>query len=128
MDRKLSSNDKFNLQQNFRRFLKFQDQYEEANEAVKSARASRVWIVAVIALLFALASDFFMGASAALFGLYFYRLMSASSKRSSAQEGREDTERWFASKGLRFEGRVLYFRDDQMLDAPLDPFDDSLYQ
>ncbi|MBT3147184.1 hypothetical protein Q4583_16280 [Neptunomonas phycophila] len=128
MDRKLSSNDKFNLQQNFRRYLKFQDQYEEANEAAKTARASRVWIAALIALLFALASDFFMGASAALFGLYFYRVMSASMKVGSAQEGREDTERWFASKGLRFEGRVLYFRDDQMLDTPLDPFDDALYQ
>ncbi|QLE97414.1 hypothetical protein [Neptunomonas phycophila] len=128
MDRKLSSNDKFNLQQNFRRYLKFQDQYEEANEAAKTARASRVWIAALIALLFALASDFFMGASAALFGLYFYRVMSASMKVGSTQEGREDTERWFASKGLRFEGRVLYFRDDQMLDTPLDPFDDALYQ
>ena len=128
MDRKLSSNDKFNLQQNFRRYLKFQDQYEEANEAAKTARASRVWIAALIALLFALASDFFMGASAALFGLYFYSVMSASMKVGSAQEGREDTERWFASKGLRFEGRVLYFRDDQMLDTPLDPFDDALYQ
>jgi len=63
-----------------------------------------------------------------LFGLYFYRVMSASMKVGSAQEGREDTERWFASKGLRFEGRVLYFRDDQMLDTPLDPFDDALYQ
>ncbi len=46
----------------------------------------------------------------------------------SAEEGREDTERWFSSKGLKFEGRVLYFRDDQMLDNPLDPFDDGLYQ
>jgi hypothetical protein len=75
MDRKLLLEDKFNLQQNFRRYLKFQDQYEAANETAKVARASRVWVAGVVALLFALASDFFMGASAALFGLYFYRII-----------------------------------------------------
>jgi len=128
MDRKLLSEDKFNLQQNFRRYLKYQDQYDLANEVAKSARASRVWIVAVIALLFALASDFFLGAAAALFGLYFYRIMMASMQVGNAEEGREDTERWFASKGLKFEGRVLYFSDDQMLQDPIDPFNDDLYK
>lgn len=127
MDRKLSSADKFNLQQNFRRFLKFQDQYEEANTLAKQARASRVWVAGVVALLFALASDFFLGCSAALFGLYFYRIIIASMQVGRAEEGREETERWFSSKGLKFEGRILYFRDDQMLENPLDPFDDGLY-
>ncbi|WP_028470794.1 hypothetical protein [Neptunomonas japonica] len=128
MDRKLSSEDKFNLQQNFRRYLKFQDQYEIANETAKEARASRVWVAGVLALFFALASDFFLGASAALFGLYFYRIMMASMKVGAAEEGRGDTDRWFAGKGLKFEGRILYFRDDQMMETPLDPFNDSLYQ
>lgn len=128
MDRKLSFEDKFNLQQNFRRYLKFQDQYEIANDAAKEARASRVWVAGVIALLFALASDFFLGASTALFGLYFYRIFIASMKVSTAEEGKEDTERWFASKGLKFEGRILYSRDDQMMETPLDPFNDSLYK
>jgi hypothetical protein len=127
MDRKLSAQDKFNLQQNYRRYLKFLEQYEAANDAEKNAKASRLWIVGLIALLFALASDFFLGASAALFGVYFYRWLGATMKKGNAAEGREDAERWFAAKGLRFEGRVLYFRDDQMMDHPLDPFDDSLY-
>ncbi|SIS59241.1 hypothetical protein [Neptunomonas antarctica] len=128
MDRKLSSEDKFNLQQNFRRYLKYQDQYEVANEISKQVRASRVWLAGVITLLFALASDFFLGASAALFGLYFYRILMASMKVGAAEEGRESTDRWFASKGLKFEGRILYFRDDQMLETPLDPFNDNLYR
>jgi hypothetical protein len=128
MDRKLSSEDKFNLQQNFRRYLKLQDQYEIANEMAKEARASRVWLAGVLALLFALASDFFLGASAALCGLYFYRIVMASMKVGAAEEGQEDTQRWFAGKGLKFEGRILYFRDDQMMETPLDPFNDSLYQ
>ncbi len=128
MDRKLLLEDKFNLQQNFRRYLKFQDQYEAANETAKVARASRVWVAGVVALLFALASDFFMGASAALFGLYFYRIIMAAMKVGAAEEGREATERWFATKGLKFEGRILYFRDDQMLETPLDPFSDNLYK
>lgn len=128
MDRKLSSEDKFNIQQNFRRYLKFQDQYDGTNEVVKAAKSSRVWIVGVIALFFALASDFFLGASAALFGLYFYRIVSASMKFGNAEEGKEDTQRWFATKGLKLEGRVLYFRDDQMLDNPIDPFDDAVYK
>ena len=128
MDRKLSSEDKFNLQQNFRRYLKFQDQYEIANEIAKEARASRVWVAGIAAFLFASASDFFLGASAAFFALYFYRIVMASRKVAAAEEGREDTDRWFAGKGLKFEGRILYFRDEQMMDTPLDPFNDSLYK
>ena len=128
MDRKLSSEDKFNLQQNFRRYLKLQDKYEIANGMAKEARASRVWLAGVLGLLFALGSDFFLGASAALFGLYVYRIVAASIKVGAAEEGREDTQRWFAGKGLKFEGRILYFHDDQMMETPLDPFNDSLYQ
>lgn len=127
MERKLLSKDKFVLQQNFRRFLKFLDHSESAQESVKAAKASRVWIVGVVALLFAFSSEFFLGASAALLGLYFYRIFRASVAADDAKEGQEDTERWFASKGLKFEGRILYFSDDQMLDSPLDPFDDSLF-
>ncbi|GGB95481.1 hypothetical protein GCM10011352_21970 [Marinobacterium zhoushanense] len=127
MDRKLSSADKFDLQQNYRRFLKYQEQFTLANDAYKDARASRVWIGGLVMLLFALASDFFLGASAALFGLYFYRIVLAWFHSSQAEEGREQMERWFAGKGLKFQGRVLYFRDDEMLARPIDPFDDALY-
>lgn len=128
MDRYLSAADKFDLQQNYRRYLKYQDQYTLANDAVKEARASRVWIAGLVTLLFALASDFFLGAAAALFALYFYRIIIAWYHSSQAEEGREQAERWFAGKGLRFQGRVLYYRDDQMLEQPIDPFDDALYR
>ncbi len=128
MDRHLNAADKFDLQQNYRRYLKYQEQYTVANDAVKEARASRVWIAGLVALLFALASDFFLGASAALFGLYFYRIVVAWYHSSQAEEGRDQMERWFAGKGLKFQGCVLYYRDDEMLEHPIDPFDDALYQ
>ncbi|MGB1237076.1 MAG: hypothetical protein ACPG4U_02625 [Pseudomonadales bacterium] len=128
MARNISSENKFELQQNFRRYIKFHDLFASHNEHYKMAKASRVWIAGVIAVFFAMSSIFFMGVAAGLFGLYFYRIISASMKKSSAEEGRESAERWFASKGLRFEGRVLYNSDDQMLESPLDPFDDNLYR
>lgn len=128
MQRTLNASIKFDLQQNYRRYLRFLDQYGADNDQLKLARASKVWIVALVMLVFALASDFFLGASAALFGIYFYRVTVAYVEVTKAQEGREQSERWFASQGLKFEGRVLYFKDDQKLDNPLDPFSDSLYQ
>jgi len=123
----LSNNDKFDVQQNFRRFLKYQDQYEVALEQQKVAKASRLWIAGVVSMLFAPSSDFFIGAAAALFAVYFYRVVSAKLGLNRAEEGRESSERWFGSKGLKFEGRVLYRRDDQLLENPLDPFDDALF-
>lgn len=127
MARNISTEDKFELQQNFRRYIKFHDLFTTHNDHYKMAKASRVWIAGVIAVFFAMSSIFFMGVAAGLFGLYFYRIISASMKKSGAEEGRESAERWFSAKGLRFEGRILYSRDDQMLEAPLDPFDDNLY-
>ncbi|WP_027854094.1 hypothetical protein [Marinobacterium litorale] len=128
MEKYLSASDKFDLQQNYRRFLKYQEQFSFANESLKEARASRVWVVGLITLLFALASDFFLGAAAALFGLYFYRIVLAWYQSSQAEEGREQMERWFAGKGLKFQGRVLYHRNDELLESPIDPFDDALYR
>ncbi|NRA21662.1 MAG: hypothetical protein HRU05_14370 [Oceanospirillaceae bacterium] len=127
MARTISSDDKFDLQQNFRRFIKFHDLFQQHNEQFKSAKASRVWIAAVVAIVFAMGSSFFMGVAAGLFGLYFYRVISANMQKSSAEEGRESAERWFAAKSLKFEGRVLYHFEDNMLETPLDPFDDSIY-
>lgn len=127
MARTISNDDKFDLQQNFRRYIKFHDLYIQHNELFKMAKASRVWIAAVVAVVFAMGSAFFMGVAAGLFGLYFYRVISANMKKSNAEEGRESAERWFAAKGLRFEGRVLYRTEDQMLESPIDPFDDSIY-
>jgi len=127
MSKKLDAGTKFDLQQNYRRYMRYLDQYGIENDQLKLARASKIWIVALVSLVFALASDFFLGASAALFGLYFYRIVLAYIEVNKAQEGREQSDRWFASHGLKFEGRVLYFRDDHKLENPLDPFNDSLY-
>lgn len=128
MQRTLNVAIKFDLQQNYRRYMRFLEQYGLDSDQLKLARGSKVWIAALVMLLFALASDFFLGASAALFGLYFYRILMAYMDVTKVQEGREQSERWFASHGLKFEGRVLYFKDDHKLDNPLDPFNDSLYQ
>ncbi len=125
--RRIESSLRFDLQQNYRRYLRYLDQYGEENRQLKAARSSKVWIAALIMLLFALASDFFLGASAALFGLYFYRVLVAWMAVNGVEEGREEAERWFNSKGLKFEGKVLFFRDDAMLSQPLDPFDEGLY-
>jgi len=127
MQRTLNASIKFDLQQNYRRYLRFLDQYGADTDQLKMARASKVWVAALVMLLFALASDFFLGASAALFGLYFYRVAVAYIEVTKVQEGREQSQRWFASQGLKFEGRVLYFKDDDKLDNPLDPFDDALF-
>jgi|SRR5210317_1413047 hypothetical protein len=127
MNTTLNSSIKFDLQHNYRRYLRYLDQYGLDNDQLKLARASKVWIVALVMLVFALASDFFLGASAGLFGLYFYRIAVAYIEVTKAQEGREQSERWFASQGLKFEGRVLYFKADHKLENPLDPFNDALY-
>jgi len=127
MARTISNDDKFDLQQNFRRYIKFHDLYLQYNEKFKTSKASRVWIAAIVAVVFAMGSAYFMGVASGLFGLYFYRVITASMQKSNAEEGRESAERWFAAKGLRFEGRVLYHTEDQMLEAPIDPFDDAIY-
>ena len=89
MAQKISTSDKFDLQQNFRRYVKFYDLYKDFNEQFKTATASRVWIAAIVAVIFATGSAFFLGVAAGLFGLYFYRVVSASLKKSRAEEGRE---------------------------------------
>ena len=76
MARTISNDDKFDLQQNFRRYIKFHDLYIQHNDLFKMAKASRVWIAAVVAIIFAMGSAFFMGVAAGLFGLYFYRVIS----------------------------------------------------
>lgn len=124
----IDSDIKFDLQQNYRRYLNFLDQYGAENDALKNARSSKVWIVALVLLIFALASDFFLGASAALFGIFFYRVVMAWLEVRKAEEGREQAERWFSTKGFKFEGRVLFVKDDEMLEEPIDPFDERIYQ
>ncbi|KAA0875727.1 hypothetical protein [Nitrincola tapanii] len=128
MERFLQADDKFDIQQNFRRALKCNEQLTTAKDAVKDAKASRVWIVALVIMVFAMGSDFFLGASAALFAHYFYRIIRAWYAASRAEELLEDNERWFASKGLKLEGKVLYASQDTQLQQPLDPFNDQDYR
>lgn len=127
MPRTISELDKFELQQNFRRYLKYQDQYDAAFHSLKQSRASRVWLAGLATLLISFGSEFFLGASAALFGVYFYRIATAWYSSFQIDEGREEVLRWFSSKGLKFEGRILYFRDDQKLERPVDPFSEEVY-
>jgi len=128
MEPYLNASDKFDLQQNYRRYLKFHDQCQLLNEILKDARASRVWVAGLVLMVFALGSEFFLGAAAGLFGLYFYRILSAWYRLSQVEENVEGIERWFASKGLKFESRVLYQRNDDQLEQPLDPFNEELYR
>lgn len=128
MEPYLNASDKFDLQQNYRRYLKFHDQCQLLNEILKDARASRVWVAGVVMMVFALGSEFFLGAAAGLFGLYFYRILSAWYRLSQVEENVEGIERWFAGKGLKFESRVLYRRSDDQLEQPLDPFNEELYR
>lgn len=128
MEPYLNASDKFDLQQNYRRYLKFHDQSQLLKEILKDARASRVWVAGVVLMVFALGSEFFLGAAAGLFGLYFYRILSAWYRLSQVDENVERLERWFASKGLKFENRVLYPHNDEQLEQPLDPFNEDLYR
>lgn len=123
----LSSTEKFDIQQNFRRYLRLRDRFEADLEQFKTAKASRVWIAGIVALVFAIASDFFLGAAAGMFAVYFFGLVRHRMACSGSEESLESLDRWFQSKGLRFEGRVLYSAEDEMLEQPLDPFNDACY-
>ncbi len=127
MERYLSLADKFDIQQNYRRYVRMAERHEGAMTSYNEARASRIWVVGIIVLLFALSSNFFLGAAAGMFGVYFYGVVRSWMRTSDVGEGVEQLDRWFATKGLRFEGRIMYSNNDQMLEQPLDPFDDACY-
>lgn len=127
MSQLLSAEDKFDIQQNFRRYMRLKDSHELANEAYKAAKANRIWIAGIILLLFALASDFFLGAAAGLFGVYFYNVIISWLDVNSSDESLEELDRWFSTKRLKFEGRILYFRQDELLENPLDPFNEACF-
>ncbi len=127
MSQLLSAEDKFDIQQNFRRYMRLKDSHESATDAYKTAKANRIWILGIVLMLFALASDFFLGAAAGLFGVYFYNIITSWLDASSTDERLEELDRWFATKQLKFEGRILYFKQDDLLENPLDPFSDACY-
>lgn len=128
MEHKLVVSDKFDIQQNYRRYIRLTEQGDVALESHKETKASRVWIPGVIALVLSLSSNFFLGVAAGLFGLYVYSMLNSYAKYSSVADGIENLDRWFSSKGLKFEGRVLYSTADEMLESPIDPFADDCYK
>ncbi len=128
MEHYLAAGDKFDIQQNFRRYMRLKERHDAIRESYKHARASKVWIAGIIALLLALGSDFFLGAAAGLFGVYFWSVLSGYMRTSRASEELETLDRWFSSKGLKFEGRIIYRKNDALLESPLDPFDDACFQ
>ncbi|MAY41011.1 MULTISPECIES: hypothetical protein [unclassified Neptuniibacter] len=127
MSQLLSAEDKFDIQQNFRRYMRLKDSNELANDAYKTAKANRIWIAGIILLLFALSSVFFLGAAAGLFGVYFYNLIISGLDVNSSDESIEELDRWFITKQLKFEGRILYFSQDELLENPIDPFNEACF-
>lgn len=127
MSQLLSAEDKFDIQQNFRRYMRLKDSHELANDTYKTAKANRIWIAGIILLLFALSSEFFLGAAAGIFGVYFYNLVMSWLDVNSSDESIEELDRWFATKRLKFEGRILYFNNDELLENPLDPFNEASF-
>ncbi len=128
MEQHLAAGDKFDIQQNFRRYMRLKERHDAIQESHKHARASKVWIAGIVTLVFAMGSDFFLGAAAGLFGVYFYNVISSWSKASDTEEELDTLNRWFATKGLKFEGRIIYRSTDALLENPLDPFDDTCFQ
>ncbi len=127
MSQLLSAEDKFDIQQNFRRYMRLKDSHESASDSFKNAKANRIWIAGIVLLLFALASDFFLGAAAGLFGVYFYNVITSWLDANASDESLEELDRWFSGKLLKFEGRILYFKTDELLENPLDPFSEACY-
>ncbi|EAR59835.1 hypothetical protein [Neptuniibacter caesariensis] len=127
MSQLLSAEDKFDIQQNFRRYMRLKDSHESATDSYKNAKANRIWIAGIVLMLFALASDFFLGAAAGLFGVYFYNVITSWLDANSTDESLEELDRWFSAKRLKFEGRILYFKHDDLLENPLDPFSEGCY-
>lgn len=127
MSQLLSAEDKFDIQQNFRRYMRLKDSNELASDAYKTAKANRIWIAGIILLLFALSSVFFLGAAAGLFGVYFYNLIISGLDVNSSDESIEELDRWFITKQLKFEGRILYFSQDELLENPIDPFNEACF-
>jgi len=127
MSQLLSTEDKFDIQQNFRRYMRLKDSHESSTHSYKNAKANRIWIAGIVLMLFAFASEFFLGAAAGLFGVYFYNVVTSWLDANSSDESLEELDRWFSTKRLKFEGRILYFKGDDLLENPLDPFNESCY-
>lgn len=127
MEHKITTDLKFELQQQVRRAQKCLEQLHDAQAQLNQAKANKMWIVGVISMLFAMQSDFFLGISATLLTLYFYQWIRAAMAMSNINESLAACHRWFSRKGYKMEGRVLYRDNDGRLDSPIDPFDENSY-
>ncbi len=128
MESYLAASLKSEYQQQYRSFEEHYDQGCQANEALKRAKASRIWIIGVLALLFSMSSDFFLGTAAALFGVYFYQVVTAYMQKAQAEDTMEEIERWFSQKGLMLQDKTPFFKADDQLENPLNLFEERVYQ
>lgn len=124
----LASRMKGEYQRQYRRFEEKYDLGHSANEALKHYKSSRVWIVGVLVLLFSMSSDFFLGAAAGLFGIYFYQIVTTYMQKSQAEDAMEQIERWFIQHDLMLQDKTPFFKADEQLQNPLNLFEDGLYQ
>ncbi|MCW8886471.1 MAG: hypothetical protein OQK12_14645 [Motiliproteus sp.] len=128
MNSYLSAQQKSEYQRNYRNFEDHYTKGEAALQALKQAKASRIWIVGVIALFFSMHSEFYLGMAAALLGAYFYQIISAYMKKAQVEDSLEEIERWFSTKGLVFQDKTAFFKEDDQLENPIDLFQDTVYQ
>lgn len=128
MDNYLSTGDKYDFQQNYRRYENSFVEGVAARDSLKEAKASRIWVIGVLVMFFSMTSDFFLGAAAAILGLYFYNVIRAQVKKSKLDESKEEVERWFNQKNVVFHDKTPFFKSDEQLQNPLDLYKDESYR
>ncbi len=128
MEKFLAAGDKYDIQQKYRRFQRYYSQGLQAQGNLKRAKASRIWILGVIALFFAMHSDFFMGIAFGVMSVYVYQILNAAVEKAQVDDELEDLERGFKKKGLKLEDATAFFHNDDKLEKPLNLMDDAVYQ
>lgn len=128
MEKYLPADEKSAFQQKYHRFCELFSQGESAHDALKRARASKIWLVGVVLMFFAMRSEFFLGAAAALFAVYFYQILHAYVQKAQAEDAMEDVERWFGHKGLALQDKTPFFKGDEQRAHPVDLFSDAVYR
>ncbi|PPC77197.1 hypothetical protein C4K68_12370 [Pokkaliibacter plantistimulans] len=127
MEFMLNPEDKYALQQQFRRAVSFNDRLAEAEAAHKHASEGRWWIMGIIAVLFAFHSDVFLGMSLAFFFVHFFVLFREKMALGRLRERKTEIDWWFHRKGLNVVGLQLFSERDARRSTPLDPFNDVHY-
>lgn len=128
MESYLAAKMKIDYQQHYRCFEEKYDLRSTANDALKRAKVSRLWMLGVLALLFSMSSDFFLGTAAGVLGVYVYQIVASYMQKAQAEDAMEEIERWFGQNNLRVQDKTPFFKADEQLQQPLDLFDASLYR